>query len=272
MIILTRSFKEFIIIYLCVLIHELFHIAAARYFKVKIKSIYFVPFGVSLSLKNNYVYKPKEEIIISFAGPFANIIMIIGALFFAAYFNVDQYYFNYFLCANIFLFCLNIMPALPLDGGRILKAILVLFCSNTKAYKIVKFSTFTVIVLMSILGVYLVLKTKLNISIILICIFLFFNVINEKKQNSLIIMRGLIYHKEKLLEYKILKVKYYVVISSLPAKKIFKYLNYHNYCIFTVLDNSLMVTGTLTESQIINGFIKYGTNTSIGSLLNLINK
>lgn len=101
--------------YLVLLLHELAHFAAAVCIGLKAESITFSPFGVHLTLKNKIVRSFSDEIILYAAGPLIN---GIAALICIRLGEMRLYRIN------TVLFILNLIPAVPLDGGIILKRIL----------------------------------------------------------------------------------------------------------------------------------------------------
>lgn len=247
--------------------HELSHIYMAKYYNIKIKQLKILPFGISLSFKNVYLQDPVQEIFISLAGPISNFLLICIGFIIIPYNIIDLYLANFFICTNIFLLLLNILPALPLDGGRILKGFLLILYDNKTAYKTIQITTIIVIFILICSGIYIVYLTKLNFSLLLIATFLFFNIFNERNNNNLIMMRGFIYHKEKLLNAKILKAKNLVVLHNTPAKKILKYLHYYNYHILMILDSDMKFIGYLSETQIILGLIENGSSIEVKDIL-----
>ncbi|MBC7765681.1 MAG: hypothetical protein H7Y41_04270 [Hyphomonadaceae bacterium] len=111
---LTVQFALFV----CVLLwHELFHYIAARLMKISIHAVHFLPFGLTMVVSKSLT--PPEEMILAIAGPLANLIACI-VLWLAHWTRFEA---GMFLCVLNFAFmCINLLPALPLDGGRFLLA------------------------------------------------------------------------------------------------------------------------------------------------------
>ena len=121
----------------CVLLHELGHALAARYFDIKTRDITLYPFGGIASVMKEAT--PFGELIIALAGPAVNIV-IAAIIFFVFSFSISpssilallsdeapslaQQFFASLFSANIVLAVFNMIPAFPMDGGRVLRALL----------------------------------------------------------------------------------------------------------------------------------------------------
>ncbi len=110
---ITRSLESVLLIYLVMLLHELSHTLAAVYLRLGVSRIIMYPFGVSLTVKTRILCSLSDKIILYLSGPLINaafaLIMAISGVF-------NDFYYN-----NLILFILNLMPMLPLDGGRLLE-------------------------------------------------------------------------------------------------------------------------------------------------------
>ena len=116
----------------CILLHELGHALTARAFGIGTRGIVLLPIGGVAKLER-MPRNPKHELLVALAGPAVNFVLagLLCALLFLANseialgFDVFQSGFlSMLLGANIFLGLFNLLPAFPMDGGRVLRAIL----------------------------------------------------------------------------------------------------------------------------------------------------
>jgi Zn-dependent protease len=129
-----------LVIFGCVVLHELGHALAARRYGINTRDIILLPIGGVARLED-IPKKPIEEFVIAIAGPLVNvaIAMVLGVgLWFLREEQLDMVgdqnvAFNYwqnFLPAvfylNVVLPIFNMIPAFPMDGGRVLRALLTL--------------------------------------------------------------------------------------------------------------------------------------------------
>ncbi len=105
-----------------VLVHELGHAAAGRYFGIQTRAIVLYPFGGVAQLEQLWV-RPRVDAWLAFAGPAAS--MLLGAGMVALGRAVGQGDVQRLGWINLGLGVLNLMPAFPMDGGRVLRAALV---------------------------------------------------------------------------------------------------------------------------------------------------
>jgi len=258
--------------YSIVFIHELGHFIAARLLNIEIKRIEIMPFGIALKLKEQYINCPKKEIIVALAGPSMNLLMILVAYILKTYclFKADN--LSFFIMLNFILVIFNMMPVLPLDGGNVLKSILIMKNGYSKALKQSLKITKIFAVAILIMGIIVVFYTKYNISVIIISIFLISYLKKIESINLFIIMKEFTKYKQKLLEAKILKVQVIVVMEDVCATKIISYFSYNQYYLINIVDSKMNFLGTITETQLLDAILTLNSNSNVLEILKLYQK
>lgn len=105
-------------------IHETAHLIAAFILRVNISEVRILPFGGSMRMENPYHIRTYKLALVSAAGPLANFMMLL-LISACAQWNLLQFdTAKELLMPNVVLFLFNLLPALPLDGGRIMVAAL----------------------------------------------------------------------------------------------------------------------------------------------------
>ncbi|WP_018262641.1 site-2 protease family protein [Methylobacterium sp. WSM2598] len=125
-----QSVLYIVLLFLCVLLHEFGHVLAARRYGVQTPDITLLPIGGVARLER-IPEDPRQELVIALAGPAVNVV-IAGLLFLvlgavaprAEVENPGISLFERLLWVNLFLVGFNLIPAFPMDGGRVLRAIL----------------------------------------------------------------------------------------------------------------------------------------------------
>lgn len=125
-------------VFFCVILHEYGHALMARRFKVNTKDIILFPIGGVARLERIPTI-PRQELLIAIAGPLVNVVIfILGMLVLLLYYEVQftlewfndvsgsgvKNYLIAIIFVNALLFLFNLIPAFPMDGGRILRALL----------------------------------------------------------------------------------------------------------------------------------------------------
>lgn len=121
----------------CVLLHELGHAFAARQFGIGTRDILLLPIGGVASLER-MPRNPFQELWIAIAGPLVNVVIAVSIFFGLAYSIVPisdlvGSFLTTLAWINLFLVAFNLIPAFPMDGGRVLRSILAMFMSFVKA-------------------------------------------------------------------------------------------------------------------------------------------
>jgi Zn-dependent protease len=151
------SIKSLVIIALftCVVLHEFGHALSARYYNVNTRDITILPIG-GLARLDKLPEKPFQEFIVAIAGPAVNVVIYIVLAVFVYFKYALQFSFRELLSndsntiivspiagflitimqANFLLVAFNMIPAFPMDGGRVFRALLSIPAGRVKATKV----------------------------------------------------------------------------------------------------------------------------------------
>ena len=131
-----------VLIFVCVLLHELGHVFAARHYGVRTRDVTLWPFG-GISSMERMPDKPSEELIVAVAGPAVNVaIAALLLLWLWPHLDLENLLkigdpamslAVKVAAANIILVVFNMIPAFPMDGGRVLRALLAMRMGNARA-------------------------------------------------------------------------------------------------------------------------------------------
>ena len=141
-----------LLLFLCVTLHELGHSLVAQRFGIPVRQIVLLPIGGVAMLGRNPT-RPIQELLIAVAGPAVNVV-ILGVLLLVvraipAYQNLTpeallrgglqpsvQTLLFFLINANVWLAVFNMIPAFPMDGGRVLRGLLGFFMPFSRATRI----------------------------------------------------------------------------------------------------------------------------------------
>lgn len=185
---ITGLFKEFIIMFSIIIIHEIGHLLAASYYKFNIHKIYLYPFGGYIKFDDKLNRTIKEEFIILVSGPLLQIIYYLLLSFFHYLGMINVNTFNIIINYHYSLLFFNLLPIFPLDGSKIVNLFLAKFVSFKQAHLLMIYISYIAMLLA-------ILSTKyisLSVNIYLLLVLLFTKLISESKNHKAIYNRFLL--------------------------------------------------------------------------------
>ena len=126
----------------CVLLHELGHALAARRYGIRTRDIVLLPIG-GVARLHRMPEKPLQEIVVAIAGPLVNVVLVgillamlggLGNLPEPGTLRTGP--LETLLWVNMMMVAFNLVPAFPMDGGRVLRAVLAMQLPYARATRI----------------------------------------------------------------------------------------------------------------------------------------
>ncbi|WP_425446586.1 M50 family metallopeptidase [Dethiothermospora halolimnae] len=262
---------KIIISFIFVIIHEFTHIFIATKLGIKFNEIELFPFGGVAKSDSIIGTDTRAEIIVSIAGPLIN--FIFGLMFFITntlFYSSETLIFIYSI--NFLLAIFNILPILPLDGGRIVRA----FLSSFWGFKRVTHTMVNISYLISGIifsyGVYVFLMEKQGVYLMLISSFIFVAAKKEKEMVAFIFIKEILGKKNLLLKQKAMNGEIIVVLKDTTIKEALEYFLPKRYHILYIINKDGDCVGLINENEFIKYTIEYGIDISLNDLLIRIKK
>jgi stage IV sporulation protein FB len=121
--IVTGMWRDTLVLFLLVLLHELGHAAIANHLGYEVEEVSLLPFGgvAKLSL-GSLGFVPAHEALIAVAGPLVNLALAVLAWCLYIVGLWSEAFYHSVVQLNLWIVVFNLLPGLPLDGGRVLRA------------------------------------------------------------------------------------------------------------------------------------------------------
>lgn len=259
-----------LIVFACVTLHELTHSLTAKRFGIKVRDITLLPIGGVASM-DKMPDNPKQEFVISIAGPMTNIVL--AAILFSIFYstpwiprivllnptggNTWQHTFALIPWINVALAAFNLLPAFPMDGGRLLRSILASKMDYRKATKIAVNIGHVFAIIFGYIGF-----INRHPLLILIAIFIYIAASAEESHVNL---------KETLKGFRvrdILGTQFLTLDKHTTISRVLELVFHSHQEDFPVMEGDNMV-GFVTRGDIIKALHNSGPNTPISDIMRI---
>jgi stage IV sporulation protein FB len=263
----TGFFEDLTILFFIIFIHELCHTLAARVYGLKVREIELMPFGGVARIESILELNPGIEIFIASAGPIANLIMAMIIVFLNSYYGALLDNGSRFIEMNLMLAGVNLVPALPLDGGRMFRAILTGVVGYKKATTIATNLGKVIAVLFIGWGFFGIYQGTYNPTVFTMALFLLYAAVKERRMATYIFLKDITYKKDSLKKEGSLPVRQMVVRNSVAVKDVINKFYPNRYHMVVVLNEDWEIIGSISEGKIVDALIEHGPNCKIAKLL-----
>ncbi len=245
-----------------VILHEFAHAAVAKKLGYALNEVKLMPYGAALC--GSAELTPKHEILIAIAGPIIN--LIFGLIFAAMWWLIPiSYAFTHVFClCNIYIGVFNLIPVFPLDGGRIMLALLSMRLNRRKAYTAMRVVSIVfgaaMITLFVLSAVYALNPCFLAVGLFMVCSAL---IPDRRAQYYALFAFG---GRRKRMS-RPLEEKNFAVSDTASVAELIRSLDPDKYCSFDIYDENLAPLSRISEGELIELAGLCGYASSIGKAI-----
>ncbi|NLL52298.1 MAG: peptidase M50 [Peptococcaceae bacterium] len=263
---LTRA----LLVFGLVILHEIVHILVAKGFGVKLRSVELYPYGGTAVLEDSFEGKKVDESIIAFAGPAFNFLLFIIFQYLRWEGILQGSWTLEFVKINFWLACFNLIPVLPLDGGRMVRA----FLAGTFGF--VKTTKFLAVAGKVLGGIFIVSGFFLQafqfvqlepVLFIVLGVFFWIGSDKELKNARIVFLKQLCRKKERLLSRGLMPSRCLTVNKDTPLSEVVNEFTTDRYSIVSVIGAKDKLEHTLSETEVVQGLLDKGLKVKIRDLI-----
>ncbi len=225
-------------------LHELSHTLMAYILSYNVERIELHPFGFEARLFGEFK-SARDEFAIACAGP---VFSILTGLCCVSLKNGTSGFVFEFAQMSINLGLLNILPAYPLDGGRILFAMLSLKTDAVKAKKISIALGFIVALLLGIAAIFV---KPFNPSLAIFAFFIAFADMRELKRIKTVKISSVLRSRTTLRKGEYLPVKCIALNKKVTYSQAMRYIGSNTYTVIIVLDDDMKEVDCISQNRLL---------------------
>lgn len=243
--------------------HECAHILAAGWMGTDEMELELLPFGGAARLPDLWLLRPGQTILVSLAGPAVNLLAAL-ALSAGFWWGVPVSSFAVrFLESNLMLLLFNLLPALPLDGGRIFCALLGRVMTPERACR---WGVWAGGILAGVLALVSLAVRKINLTILLAAVFLILSGFKEQKGARGAAIRSLHLRAGELTREGVLPLRMLAVCENTPLFRVLRQMRPRQAHMLLVIGESGNVRGVVSEEELRRALEK-GENLPAGRMI-----
>ncbi|SMF44261.1 M50 family metallopeptidase [Paenibacillus barengoltzii] len=261
--VLTGHFLELLALFTIVFVHEMGHVFAARMYDIKVLSVQMLPFGGVAVMEDAGNLTAGREIVIALAGPLQNLMLIGASLLLHAIEIWDGPFLSYFIQSNLLIALFNLLPILPLDGGKISQAL----CSLVMPYYATLLWSYRISLLFSVLLVaYSFLPLWLGLggmqlNLLLIGLFLLYSNLMDYRNIPYRFIRFLV-NRDRSFSRHLLNgtlAQPIVAEKTKPLDHILRLFKREKYHFIYVMNQQGNIVAVVPEQRVISSFLQGGS-------------
>lgn len=251
---------------LALLAHEAAHVLAARAMGLRVEALELMPFGGVARLAPGPL-SPRAESAIAAAGPVASLLSagltaMCGYLFPAVRGRLET-----FLTFNLTLAVLNLLPALPLDGGRILRAQLQRRLSYGAATRIAAWAGVAAGAALLSLAAACALRGAYNLTLPTMGVFLLLAAVSELRALPEGQMQAYLHRYDGVHTGETYAVHQVAAHASMRAREALRMLRHNRYNVLRVVDGRMRTIGEMDEGALLSAIAEGRGTAPLGELL-----
>lgn len=254
---------EGLIVFGVVMLHELGHVVAARGYGIEVREVELLPFGGVARLEGPIETDPNVEAGIALAGPLTNVMLIGAGALLCRYEAFPQQWTLFFIGTNVAVAGINLIPALPLDGGRLYRA----YRSRRVGYRRATAEAVrlgrVLALLLIMAGVVLLYFGIAGVTLPVLGVFVFVAAGKEQQAAAYVFMAHLARKQRELEQLGCMTVESLAVSGDTSLKLVLERFIPQKYHVIWVVDAEGRLTGIASERDILHSLFEQGPDVPV---------
>lgn len=250
-----------------VLPHELMHALVAHYCGFEVNRLEILPVGAVARIDGLFETHPAAETVIALVGPVTNFILAAISALFARVFPNTANLLTLYMRINLAIAFFNLLPALPLDGGRALRATLSPIMGIKRATLLGCWMGIYLGTAMTAAGIGLMISGTFNVFIVLFGAFLVWTALQEKKRASFLFLMEITDKKDALIKSGAMPIKQIAATLDTTLLTLVQRFRPRSYHMVIVVDNHMNPIGSVSEGEVVRAMMESGTETMVARLV-----
>ncbi|MGE5676132.1 MAG: M50 family metallopeptidase [Mycobacterium leprae] len=248
--------------------HELAHLTVAWVLGVEVEQLLLTPFGGMARMDSTLETDPQTETSVALAGPFQSFFLAGLTLFLAGHQLWDQHLVKFCFDINSSLAFFNLIPALPLDGGRAMRGLL----AQRWGYRRVTtwmtwIGRYAGIFMAATALTVLVRGGRVYATPLVGGFFLSLYAGREGEAALYRSYRQFLHKRERMAERRVLAARQLVAVTGTHLGELMQHLGDRGYHLVLVVDEAMRPLGTLHEAELMDAFAEFGPEATVDEIL-----
>ncbi|MDP4093349.1 MAG: site-2 protease family protein [Bacillota bacterium] len=262
--------KDFAAVFLSIFLHELTHVFTASAMGFRTYSLTVLPVGLNaaIDLKAGSFYK---RVLVYLSGPLFNLAIYILLSVFNLYESgAHKEYIKLIKTVNAQLAVFNLIPVFPLDGGKIFEEFAAMRVGFFLAGKYTRTLSRLLSGIAFCLGLIQIAGGTHNFNLLIIGLYIYFISKSDKGAEALMNIKSIFYRRGRLVKKGLYPARIMVALSTTSLGEVLKNLDFDRFHLVYVLNTEFKLATVITEQEIIEGMVTYGSDLAIGEYIEKI--
>lgn len=247
--------------------HELAHLIVARLFHIPVEKVTLFPFGGVAAVPGLGALDPAAAVLMALAGPFNNLLLLLAGFWAAAWLPLDAGLLHLYAQVNSLLVVVNLLPALPLDGGRVLQAVLRLGQGGGAALRRLIYWGYAAAGLLLLAGALSWWLGVFQLNLFILAAAVAWAAHGELATGHHAFLRPLWQRRAELQRLEVLPVRTLAAPAHMPLGQLLGQLGARHFHIIIVVNPDLQPVGRLDEGQLLAAALAGRWRTTLAQLL-----
>lgn len=259
---LSGWLEQSLILFASVLLHELGHVWAAKKMKIEVYEVELLPYGGVARMEDIAKFGGFAEALVAAAGPITSGIIALGSFFLLG----CSIFFSFCMQCNLIIFIFNLLPVHPLDGGRIARNLLIFFMGYRQATRLLVIAGRLASLALLAYNIRLLAGGDKSVAVAISAVFIYIGTVKEERNASYYYLLLSNNRKKQMMQEGKIRKRFIKAHEDTKIRTVVNCFSPVTLCFVDITDSRGKVLRTLDEDRVVEGFMRYGYDGTMGQI------